>query len=779
MRQTHSLSRRASKNYIVTLEERIKSLEGVIESNRQSGSPNWNERNKKASNPNTEIYDSATQDIISENQFEENQTNRPATYLPPHQQWVQTSPVDAEQIIATPINVRHISISSNPREALSVVSPTARTYDKTSSTYCQMNLPSVTQPSSPFSLPIPAWTDLRDSSVISNNRPVQENASNKFGTNGPRCVDEGCNHASYPSPLSASAEPPNGTHSTSPSYEQDRQVKEKVRLRCFGPTCPLHVLLRPNSSDVSPNPSSSESQSPSFDSEEFRKELLNIYWDFQPLSVRVVHKEMFMEHFFLGKPSEYYSDFLLNCILACAVRLSSRPTIRRLSTLYIKRAKADLVNALEQASIGAVQGFCLLADFEMSSGRDQAGWVYAGMRRLQVEFSVLMLTVAGIACSLLFDLGLHQDCSDLVKTGHLSDIEATIRRQAFFSCLVNERLWCMYLGRPSLIKMSDFSTRRPKIMDPSFDVQTQAAWVDLSLLSSEISDIFNCPSLVDEQTIRRLSEVDTRLHSWYDSLPAVLKSSDGHGTELHPHTFALHMQFCGIQILIYRTSIMTTRKFSPAAFSEEEICELRGQTIQQSRSTYYYNAVKIARLLAAFKEKVGLERVPTVMLDNIYIATIGLISYVSRSTNAGEGFEADIKWMILLLDALEALQTHYPVAVRMRLTLSDVLRRSWLANSFNSPLYHKVETRGSGSLSTDSGGQSRLNQQVDRPHTGKRLPIFDAADLWVIPEDFGDIGYPQLYNSADYQMEHGIEINGRDQTDMGIYSVSGMDLLEM
>jgi hypothetical protein len=390
-----------------------------------------------------------------------------------------------------------------------------------------------------------------------------------------------------------------------------------------------------------------------------------------------------------------------------------------------------------------------------------------------------MLRFEGIACRLLFDLGLHQDCSDLVRTGHLSEIEAAIRRQAFFSSMVNERLWCIYLGRPSLIKVSDFSTPRPKITDSSFEIQTQAAWVDLSLMSSEISDIFNCPSLVDEQTIRRLLEVDARLHSWHDSLPHALKSSDGYGTQLHPCVFALHMQFCGIQILVYRTSIMTRRKFSPAAFSEEEICRLRGHTLQQSRSTYHYNAVRIARLLATFKKKVGLERVPTVMLDNIYIATIALISYVSRSASTGEEFEADIQWIVLLLDALEALQMHYPVAVRMRLTLSDVLQRSWLANSANSPLYYKLTSRSCEISSADARGEASPNQPPGPPYTQKRPPIFDTADLWVIPENFGDIGYPQHFDGSEFQTYEGMDVDRGAIMDMTTYAVNGMDLLEM
>jgi hypothetical protein len=310
-------------------------------------------------------------------------------------------------------------------------------------------------------------------------------------------------------------------------------------------------------------------------------------------------------------------------------------------------------------------------------------------------------------------------------------------------------------------------------------MQTQAAWVDLSLMSSEISDIFNCPSLVDEQTIRRLSDVDARLHSWYDSLPPALKSSESFDTELHPHVIALHMQFCGIQVLVYRTSIMTRRKFSPAAFSEEEICRLRGQTLQQSRLDYHDNAVRISRLLIAFKAKVGLERVPTVMLDNMYIATIALISYVSRSGRTGEEFEADIRWMTTLLDALEALQVHYPVAIRMRLTLSDVLQRSWLANSANSPLYHKLASRSSDVVATDTADPASSQQRMYPPHNQRRPPIFDTADLWIIPENYGDIGYPQYFDGSGYQTYEGMDLDQGTMFGTSTYAINGMDLLEM
>lgn len=322
---------------------------------------------------------------------------------------------------------------------------------------------------------------------------------------------------------------------------------------------------------------------------------------------------------------------------------------------------------------------------------------------------------------------------------------------------------------------------RPRITDPSFEIQTQAAWVDLSIISSEIADIFNCPSLIDEQTIRKLIQVDARLHTWYDSLPLALGWKDPGEDDLHPYIYALHMQFYGIQILVFRTSIMTKRKFSPAAFSEEEVCKLRGYTLDKSRQTYRDSAVRIARLLVAFQNKVGIERVPTVMLDNLYIAAIALISYVSRANMPKDALQTDVQWLVSLLDALENLAIHYPVATRMRLTLSDVLERSWLANSADAPLYSKLLTQNIGSTAQQPGDHTPGGMR--RPTQSRKTPpVFEMADLWIIPQDYsGDIGYPQLSNIPDGTRiaYEDMDLNRSPTLDMGTFYVNGMDLLEM
>ena len=113
--------------------------------------------------------------------------------------------------------------------------------------------------------------------------------------------------------------------------------------------------------------------------------------------------------------------------------------------------------------------------------------------------------LVGDACRLTFDLGLHQDASDLSeKTLSTIDIEA--RQMTFWGCfnldryftmlsdyseiilLTSHRLWSLYLGRPAFIKLSDISIRRPSPDSRTWDLRLMAAWVGLLDIAGRIAD---------------------------------------------------------------------------------------------------------------------------------------------------------------------------------------------------------------------------------------------------------------------------------------------------
>lgn len=72
--------------------------------------------------------------------------------------------------------------------------------------------------------------------------------------------------------------------------------------------------------------------------------------------------------------SQYYSEFLENCILACATRMSTSAGIRALGPRYAEQASSLVIQELQRPNVATLQGFLLLSDFEATRGRDRLGY---------------------------------------------------------------------------------------------------------------------------------------------------------------------------------------------------------------------------------------------------------------------------------------------------------------------------------------------------------------------------------------------------------------------
>lgn len=277
--------RRASKNYIVTLEERIRLLEGTIRStlNQAEERPWIREKALETMSPMSTM---SIRHINDDNVH---------TELPPlhSRRWSQPSYGQVHPMMTTAPLITQLPTSSNSSKdvqslaTIPAIQMSSHSVTRSAITdHPRVNLPHA----NPLQLgPILSQIGTQEASVPSPHLVIEKTDSVPYGG-----IDEGNGIRSYPSQLSTSTailERPD-----SPSYEDDRQVKESVRLRCFGPTCPLHVLLRPNPPVSAVCSMELESCMPSLDSEQLRKELLSIFWNFQPLSIVVVNQEMFMEH---------------------------------------------------------------------------------------------------------------------------------------------------------------------------------------------------------------------------------------------------------------------------------------------------------------------------------------------------------------------------------------------------------------------------------------------------------------------------------------------------
>jgi hypothetical protein len=157
--------------------------------------------------------------------------------------------------------------------------------------------------------------------------------------------------------------------------------------------------------------------------------LMELFWSCHNLVFHIVHKDAFYDDLEQGG-TQFYSLFLHICMLAMGFRYADkgRPDIQRLamntvsghisSTLHMKAKSLAKVELEKPGGIPSIQAFILLGDLECMTGRDDTGWMFAGM-----------------SFRLVFDVGLHVEASEL----QLSEREVQLRHMVLWACIINDR----------------------------------------------------------------------------------------------------------------------------------------------------------------------------------------------------------------------------------------------------------------------------------------------------------------------------------------------------
>jgi hypothetical protein len=200
------------------------------------------------------------------------------------------------------------------------------------------------------------------------------------------------------------------------------------RVRFFGPTTSMHILSR-TSSDQSKTPESFWPISTlvrdlSLETHDY---LIDLFFDCHNSALHIVHKWAFLDDLKSGG-TQFYSNFLHMTMLAAGYRYAdkTRTDMKKLSAptahpdssnFHTKAKKMAELELVKPGGIPSIQAFFLLGDLEVGIGKDDTGWMFAGM-----------------AFRLLFDVGLHVDPSEL----HLTDREVQIRHMVLWACIMND-----------------------------------------------------------------------------------------------------------------------------------------------------------------------------------------------------------------------------------------------------------------------------------------------------------------------------------------------------
>jgi len=459
------------------------------------------------------------------------------------------------------------------------------------------------------------------------------------------------------------------------------------RLRYFGPVanCHIHSELKAQSEDANRQVLEQQRRaekairSISFDTHDY---LMNLFWDHYNSVLHVIHQAAFEEERESGA-RRFYSGFLHVCVLAMGYRFAdkTRPDMIRISlpdkenTLH-REAKYMLEYEIEQpGGVPSIVALLLLGDLEAGVGRDNLGWLYAGM-----------------ANRLCFEIGLHLDTTN---TG-ASQREIEIGRMTLWACIVYDKYWALFLGRPTMMKPADLEvyklsvefdrlgTNLPAGPGKSRETQIYEALLDLMELAGKITEIMDQASKlntnIDHHVYFRMSALHRELESWYSRLPKTLQWSADNIATLPFSFFLLHQQYSATMILLHRpfaryddpNAVLTGSAESSEDDSDTgKIVNPTNHFSALSRTVCTQHAVRIARIFWQHRQRFDTKQIFVTGLQHAGTAATALVAALAfmkdRSTRNN-----NMQYLECLTAALQDMSQTYVPAEKMSNVLEAV-----------------------------------------------------------------------------------------------------------
>ncbi|OAG35033.1 hypothetical protein AYO21_10820 [Fonsecaea monophora] len=423
------------------------------------------------------------------------------------------------------------------------------------------------------------------------------------------------------------------------------------QYRFFGPTSSLHLTESVSSSLVDNSYSApfggDDPRLQELVDRETQDYLLNLYWKYQDNVLRVFHKGAFL-HDLERRRTRYVSKALLTCIFASAARISDRPAIRALALStqddsmdekqppLLALATRYLDDELMHPQLTTIQSLLLLSTSYCALSLDTKGWL-----------------ITGNACRLAIELGLHFGTNKL-SSPSLTDLDIEARQNTFWACIVFDRLWSVYLGRPCCFPLKDLGVRDPAYsrMERSWETDMAYAWATLLEILGHISDTING----ERCTLETLSELDEWLRFWSTHLQP---SIHYHRETQQPAITVLHMKYCAVVILLHRHM---------AGFPA-------GSKQGHFRASCIHHAIEMTQILQDYRRTHGDARTLSgIAIFSIATAATTFIAEIAERRSSPAEAWHQLNCLKACVKTLEELQISYPVARKVRQTIQLIMR---------------------------------------------------------------------------------------------------------
>ncbi|KAL4985913.1 fungal-specific transcription factor domain-containing protein [Aspergillus falconensis] len=451
--------------------------------------------------------------------------------------------------------------------------------------------------------------------------------------------------------------------------------------RYFGPTTNCHIYL-----DIASESEESRRQAReqwrrtqrvlSALSQESQEYLMQMFWKHYNSVIRVVHQEAFEAGRDAGG-GPFYSGFLHICILAAGYRFADkqradmmRITLPGRESLLHREAKYMLDYEMERpGGLPSIAALLLLGDLEVGCGRDNAGWLYSGM-----------------AYRLCFDVGLHLDRSG----SGVSESDIEIGRMTLWACVIFDRYWALFLGRPTALKPDDLEIYElsqrfdrlgtsPPGSRKNLELQIYQALFELMEMAGKITGITHHGSSRDANLDRlmylRMAALDSELERWYARLPEALKYTAEKAATAPPSFFLLHQQF-------YSTMIMLHRPFAGYddildSQGERRVGDATSPGVKHlsalSHATCTMCAGRIAQIFWQQRQRFDTRKIFVTGLQHSGNAATALVAAIVSSTDRGAN-DRSMRYLECLVAVMDDMSEPYQPAEQMATIFKVVLQ---------------------------------------------------------------------------------------------------------
>lgn len=200
---------------------------------------------------------------------------------------------------------------------------------------------------------------------------------------------------------------------------------------------------------------------------------------------------------------------------------------------------------------------------------------------------------------------------------------------------------------------------------------------------AEISHVLNDQSINDSDRSVSLRKLFKQVEDWYERLPPEFTYNESRLTNMDVAGYGLHTQYCKVQILLRRALArpLNTRKRRYSQTTSD--WGLRTSPDDSDTIIYRY-ALRIARLFVTYREAFGVEKTPSIMLDNAVLAATAMIAHLSHAEGSVNEVQHDTLWLRQLIRGMETVQPHFPIIGRMLETLKQINGNSSLGNLLQS-----------------------------------------------------------------------------------------------